>query len=71
MLPVHANVAPILPSPLSDVSQVAVNRPQATREWGFRNPENQESWALESRIRDSLIPLHGAIQWKNQANQTV
>lgn len=30
MLPVHANVAPILPSPLSDVSQVAVNRPQAT-----------------------------------------
>ena len=24
MLPVHANVAPILPSPLSDVSQVAV-----------------------------------------------
>ena len=74
MLPVHANVAPILPSSLSDVSQVAVNRPQATSHKGMGIPQSGKSGILGFGIQNqrlSLIPLHGAIQWKNQANQTV
>ena len=72
MLPVHANVAPILP--LSDVSQVAVNRPQATSHKGMGIPQSGKPGILGFGIQNqrlSLIPLHGAIQWKNQANQTV
>ena len=72
MLPVYANVAPILPSPLSDVSQVAVNRPQATSHKGVGIPQSGKSGILGFGIQNqrlSLIPLHGAIQWKNQANQ--
>ena len=80
MLPVHANVAPILPSPLSDVSQVVAcglwtvysNRPQATSHKGMGIPQSGKSGILGFGIQNqrlSLIPLHGAIQWKNQANQ--
>ena len=48
MLPVHENVEPILPSPLSDVSQVAVNRPQGNGDSAIRKIRNPGLWNPES-----------------------